>query len=186
MIRAWIGLGTLIGTSVVALACGGHGSPTGPVTQAGALPSSQAVHDSRTGQSSRANSEQPPFNLEAILRGEGFGHVKFRQEKDPTANIIHLDVWVRDLAPDTSYSLQRAVDTTLDDECTGSNWLTLGQGSTPQPIVTDDNGTGQAVLWRDLSSFAPGTAFDIYFRIIENGTTTVALQSACYRFVVRD
>ena len=186
MIRACFGVGTVISVSVVALACSGHGSPTGPVTPAGVLPPSQVVDESRTGQSSQANSEQPPFNLEAILRGDGFGHVKFRQKKDPAANIIDLDVWVRDLAPNTSYSLQRAVDTTLDDQCTGSNWLTLGQGSTPQPIVTDDNGMGREALWRDLSSFAPGTAFDIYFRIIENGTTSVVLQSGCYRFVVRD
>jgi hypothetical protein len=66
--------------------------------------------------------------------------------------------------------LQRAVDTTLDDVCTGTNWLTLGDGSTPHPIVTDDTGTARAALWRDLSVVAPGTTFDIYFRLIENGT----------------
>jgi len=38
----------------------------------------------------------------------------------------------------------------------------------------------------DLSAFAPGTAFDIHFRVIETGTTDVALQSGCYRFVIRD
>jgi hypothetical protein len=112
--------------------------------------------------------------------------VEFRQEKNADANIINLDVWVRDLAPNTSFSLQRAVDTNLDGSCTGTNWLTLGEGLTPHPIVTDDNGTGRAALWRDLSAVAPGTAFDIYFRVIEAGTTNVVLQSDCYRFVVRD
>jgi hypothetical protein len=29
--------------------------------------------------------------------------------------------------------------------------------------------------------FAAGTAFDIYFRVIETGTTNVVLQSDCYR-----
>jgi hypothetical protein len=132
------------------------------------------------------NAEEPPFNLEAILRGDGFGLVKFRQTTNPTQNIVNLDVWVRDLLPNTSYSLQRAVDTTLDLVCTGTSWLTLGQGVTPQPIVTDDTGTGRAALWRDLSAFAPGTAFDIHFRVVVAGTTTVALQSDCDRFVVRD
>ena len=48
-------------------------------------------------------------------------------------------------------------------------------------------GSGRADLWRDLSDlFAAGTAFDIYFRVIETGTTNVVLQSDCYRFVVRD
>ena len=129
---------------------------------------------------------QPPFNLEAILRGAGFGHVEFRQDKDPTANIVNLGVWVRDLAPNTSYSLERAVDTARDGVCTGANWLTLGRGTVAQPIVTDDDGTGRADLWRDLSAFAPGSAFDIHFRVVVAGTTNVALQSGCYRFVVRD
>jgi hypothetical protein len=166
--------------SIGALACnGGGGAPTIPS-------SSVAVQGVSSNPSSQAQAAQPPFNLEAILRGEGFGLVKFRQERDLAANIVKLDVWVRDVAPNASYSLQRAVDTALDDVCSGTNWLTLGQGVTPQPIVTDDRGTGRADLWRDLSAFAAGTAFDIHFRVIETGTTNVVLQSDCYRFVVRD
>src|SRR6476659_3303945 len=63
--------------------------------------------------------ETPNFNLEVVLRGEGFGLVKFRQPNDE-AFIIHLDVWLRDLAPNTSYLLQRAVDTNVDDNCTST------------------------------------------------------------------
>jgi hypothetical protein len=164
------------------LACSGGAAPTMPSAAAPA-----ADHQWNASEGLVATSAaQPPFNLEAILRGDGFGHVKFRQEKNPDANIINLDVWVTDLAPNTSYSLQRAVDTVLDGSCTGTNWLTLGQGLTPQPIVTDDRGTGRADLWRDLSAFAPGSAFDIHFRVIETGTTNVVLQTNCYRFVVRD
>jgi hypothetical protein len=166
-----------------ALACSGGAAPTMP--SAAAPAAGQQWNASGQGLVA-ASAAHPPFNLEAILRGDGFGHVKFRQEKNPDANIINLDVWVRDLAPNTSYSLQRAVDTVLDGSCTGTNWLTLGQGLTPQPIVTDDRGTGRADLWRDLSAFAPGTAFDIHFRVIQAGTTNVVLQSDCYRFVVRD
>jgi len=168
--------------SCAALACSGGAVPTAPSAAA-------SVNDvsGPAGQTLPTTSvAQPPFDLEAILRGEGFGLVKFRQDKDPAANIASLDVWVRDLSPNTSYSLQRAVDTALDGVCTGTNWLTLGQGGTSQSIVTDARGTGRADLWRDLSAFAPGTAFDIYFRIVEAGTTTVVLQSGCYRFVVRD
>lgn len=135
---------------------------------------------------SATSAAQPPFDLEAILRGDGFGLVKFRQTKDPTQNIIDLDVWVRDLTPNTSYSLQRATDTALDGVCTGTNWLTLGKGLTPQSIDTDDTGTGRGALWRDVSSIAAGTAFNIQFRVIQTGTTNVALQSDCYRYVVRD
>jgi hypothetical protein len=37
-----------------------------------------------------------------------------------------------------------------------------------------------------LSFLAPGTAFDIHFRVVRAGTLDVALQSECYRFIVRD
>jgi len=171
--------------SVLATACSGRGiSPTAPTAGSNSVQTVIGAGPSR----SLAAAEQPPFNLEAILRGDGFGLVKFRQEQDPTRNIVNLDVWVRDLLANTSYSLQRATDGTLDGVCTGTNWLTLGEGSTPHPIVTDDTGTARAALWRDLSAFAPGTTFDIHFRLIENGTTPVhvALQSDCYRFVVRN
>jgi hypothetical protein len=169
--------------SVFVMACSGRGvSPTAPTAGSDGASAVAAGGPIQ----SPAAAEQPPFNLEAILRGDGFGLVKFRQERDPTHNIITLDVWVRDLLAGTSYSLQRATDTTLDGTCTGTNWLTLGEGSTPHPIVTDETGTGRAALWRDLSALAPETAFDIYFRVIDTGTSHVALQSDCYRFVVRN
>ena len=128
----------------------------------------------------------PPFNDEIILRDAtgagGFGHVEFRQPKDGDV-IIYLDTWVRDLAPNTSYRLQRAVDTNVDDVCTGTSWLTLGMGTTPAAIVTDDRGTGRAALFRTLTS-PLGTTFDIHFRVIEQATGTVVLEGTCYQFVV--
>jgi len=127
----------------------------------------------------------PPFNNEVILRdvgdGPGFGHVKFRQPKDDNL-IVYLDTWVRDLAPNASYHLQRAVDTNIDDDCTGTAWLTLGMGTTPAAIVTDDRGTGRAALFRTLTS-PLGSEFDIHFRVIDAAGATV-LESACYQFVV--
>ena len=173
-IRPW----TAVLACSCALACSGRTLTTPSASIAGSGSGSASL--------AAGTPADPPFNLEAILRGDGFGLVKFRQERDATANIVSLDVGVRDLAPNSSYSLQRAVDTILDDVCTGSNWLTLGQGTAAEPIVTDNGGTGRAELWRDLSAFAPGTAFDIHFRVIETGTTNVVLQSGCYRFVVRD
>jgi len=133
----------------------------------------------------------PTFNLEAILRpvvgglDSGFGLVKFRQPMDADV-IIYLDVWVRDLAPNHSYFLQRAVDTTVDDTCTGTLWLTLGQGLVlpPQAITTDETGTGRAALFRILPVGLVGTQFDIHFRVIEAVTSAVVLESACYQFTV--
>ena len=128
--------------------------------------------------------ETPPFNFEAILRNEqgGFGLVKIRQPNDADL-VFHIDPWVRGLAPNTSYRLQRAVDTNVNDVCTGTAWLTLGQGPTPQAIVTDERGTGRAALWRAVTS-PIGTKFDVHFRVIEDATGAIVLESACYQFVI--
>lgn len=127
--------------------------------------------------------ETPPFNDEIVLRGDGFGLVKFRQPNDGD-QIVYLDTWVRGLAPNTAYQLQRAVDPVIDDDCTSSSWLTLGKGTTPQLIVTDSRGTGGEELFRNLEAFAPGTTFDIHFRVIDAVTLAVVLSSDCYQFTV--
>lgn len=126
--------------------------------------------------------ETPYFNLEVVLRGEGFGLIKFRQPND-NAFIVYLDVWVRDLAPNTSYLLQRAVDTNVDDNCTSTAWLTLGRGLQPQSITTDATGTGREKLFRILPP-SPGSEFDIHFRVIEEATSAVVLTSKCYQFTI--
>jgi hypothetical protein len=131
----------------------------------------------------------PNFNLEVILRpvagapDGGFGLVKFRQPKDAD-KIVYLDVWVRDLAANHSYNLQRATDTNVNDECTGAMWLTLGRGTVPQAITTNERGTGRADLFRNLSAIALGTEFDIQFRVIDAVTLAVVLESACYQYTV--
>jgi hypothetical protein len=131
----------------------------------------------------------PNFNLEVVLRSvadgpnDGFGLVKFRQPKDADT-IVFLDTWVRDLAPNHSYFLQRATDPNVNDECTGTNWLTLGQGTDAQAITTDERGSGRADLFRSLAAIPLGTQFDIHFRVIDAVTSAVVLESACYQFTV--
>jgi len=127
--------------------------------------------------------ETPNFNLEVVLRGDGFGLVKFRQPNDAD-KIVYLDTWVRDLAPNTSYLLQRAVDTNVDDDCTSTGWLTLGKGLQPQAITTDASGTGREQLFRNLAAFPVGSRFDIHFRVIDAATGAVVLTSDCYQFTI--
>jgi hypothetical protein len=128
----------------------------------------------------------PNFNLEVILRpadgGDGFGHVAFRQANDDVTR-VDLGVWVRDLAPNTHYRLQRAVDTAIDDNCTSNTWLTLGEGAVAQDIVTDDRGTAKQDFFRLLPT-AVGTPFDIHFRIVTTAGVPV-LTSECYQYYVR-
>lgn len=126
--------------------------------------------------------ETPKFNLEVVLRGNGFGLVKFRQPNDDVY-IVQLDTWVRGLDPNTSYSLERAVDTTLDGNCTSTTWLRLGQGLSPFPIVTDDAGTGRASLFRAVPPMA-GVVFDIHFHVVNTATGAEVLASDCYQYTV--
>jgi len=167
----------------VAACAGGGISPAGPTATASPAGAPGGGGQGTAQVGSPWGPETPNFNLEVILRGDegGFGHVKFRQPNDDRL-IIHLDTWVRDLKPLTSYVLQRAVDTTLDGVCAGTNWLTLGKGLTPQAITTDDNGTGSEELFRDLSAFPVGSTFDIHFRVLEQATSAVVLTSGCYQF----
>ena len=133
--------------------------------------------------------ETPSFNLQAVLRPaaggpeDAFGLVKFRQPNDET-RIVLLDVWARDLVPSRSYYLQRATDADVNDDCTGTNWLTLGEGPTPVAITTDDEGTGRAALFRDLAVLRIGARFDIRFRVIDAVSSEVVLESDCYQFTV--
>ena len=135
-----------------------------------------------------ANAETPPFNIEAILRGEGnrFGHIKFRQDNEADI-IIMLETWVRDLEPNHEYLLQRAVDpiNVTDGTCTSTSWLTLGEGLTPLSILTDDKGTGKEIFWRDVSVVPTGSRFDIHFQVIDAVSLAVVLDSDCYEYVVR-
>src|SRR5947207_565831 len=139
-------------------------APTSPVAAVGGATATPPMSASSWGP------ETPPFNNEIILRdvtgGGGFGLVKFRQPKDED-RIVYLDTWVRDLEPRTSYQLQRATDVNVNDDCSGTNWLTLGKATVPQSITTDSRGTGREDLSRNLGAIAIGTTFDIHFRVLE-------------------
>lgn len=148
-------------------------------------PDVESVRPETLATSQSGNLESSPFNNQIILRGDGSGLVKFRQPDDDE-KIVFLDVKVRHLAPNTEYLLQRAVDTTIDDNCTSSGWLTLGLGTTPRTILTDSRGFGDEALFRDLGATPEGMVFDIHFRVIEAATSAVVLTSDCYQFTVRE
>ena len=133
--------------------------------------------------SSEWGPETPPFNLEVVLRGDGFGLVKFRQPND-NALIINLYTWVRGLEANTAYVLQRAADTNLDGICSSTSWLTLGRGLVPQTITTDARGTGRESLFRSVAALGVGATFDITFRVVNVATSAVVLTSDCYRYTI--
>ena len=136
-----------------------------------------------------AHPPQTERNFVAVLHpvsggpAHAFGAVLFRQPYD-AKKIVFLDVWTLALAPNHSYSLQRATDTIVDDDCQGTNWLTLGRDLEPQAIETNEVGFGRAHLFRDLAAVPEGTRFDIHFRVIDPVTQVVMLASSCHQFTV--
>ena len=126
------------------------------------------------------------YNLDVELYGQGNenGDIKFRQDPD-LAKIVTLDTKIQHLLPNHEYLLQRAVDVIIDGNCTGTAWLTLGFGSTPQSIMTNGGGNGHEELWRDLSAVPSGKVFDIHFRVLDAANMAVVLTSDCYQFTVR-
>lgn len=169
-------MASLIGLVFCTLAgCAPDDAPTAPAASA-LGPSSESAQS--------RGFERPPFDLEIILRGDGFGLVKFRQPDDGLRT-VHLDTQLRHLTPNTSYALQRAVDANVNGECTSSKWLTLGKGAMAQTITTDSRGSGREELFRNLSANPVGAKFDIHFRVIDATTSAVVLTSDCYQFTVR-
>ncbi len=130
--------------------------------------------------------ERLHYNLNVVLRGKKSAHgfIKFRQYENET-QLIHLDTWVKGLQPNTTYLLQRAVDTTLDNNCTSAVWLTLGKGLEPQSILTDRKGSGSAELFRSVATIPVGSTFDIHFQIVKESTMEVVLTSDCYQYTVK-
>ncbi|MEO5649257.1 MAG: hypothetical protein ABIR03_04940 [Ginsengibacter sp.] len=130
------------------------------------------------------------YNLNVQLNGDSKslsrGFIAFRQ--DPAApKIITLDTYIQHLQPNHEYRLQRAVDpiNVVDGNCTSTTWLTLGLGLTPQSIMTDGKGNGHEKLWRDLSTVASGSEWDIHFQVIDAVTNDVVLTSDCYDYILR-
>ncbi|MEO6315174.1 MAG: hypothetical protein ABIU63_08010 [Chitinophagaceae bacterium] len=130
----------------------------------------------------------PLYDLDVQLRSNGKntgGFIEFRQNPD-TARVITLNTWVKNLLPNHSYLLQRAVNPIADvTGCSSNAWLTLGEGLQPKSIVTNAHGDGNVKLWRDITGIARGTAFHIRFQILDEATLAPVLTSDCFDYTVR-
>jgi hypothetical protein len=169
--------------ALVTVAC--QDTPTAPRELS--VPTGTAANRSESEGAEAKEAKKPHFNLDVVLRGEdASGRIKFRQpEPVGTTHLVNLDVKVSHLSPNTSYLLQRAVDVTLDGNCTSTAWLTLGKGLVPQSIVTNEKGRGREQLFRVFMLSSVGSTFDIHFRVIRQDNSAVALTSKCYQFTIR-
>jgi hypothetical protein len=184
--RNAVGILTLL--TVLAGCSNDEMSPSGPgFTPRDHQPPSIDIDELFSGLGKDCKPGGPNYNLNVWLvgdkRGE-LGFIAFRQ-REGESQMIYLDTYVRGLEPNTSYILQRAVDTTLDGNCAGTAWLTLGKGLVPQSIVTNKGGVGHEALFRSVASIPVGSTFDIHFQILKESTSEVVLDSDCYEYTVR-
>jgi hypothetical protein len=130
----------------------------------------------------------PNRSQQVMLHGSGWGRVQFRQPEDGEARIFFI-TWLRELKTNTTYLLQQAIDPIVDGVCTvgttnPAEWLTIGVGTKPFTITTDERGSFHAPLSRTLPRRLVGTTFDIHLRIIEEASKAVVQKSGCFQFQV--
>src|SRR5215831_12101837 len=77
---------------------------------------------------------EPGLNSDlTAISGQGSGHVEVSPTgKDKPFFAVEVQVNVKDLLPDSTFTVQRTLDFTPDGVCTGTTWLTNG------PITTSD------------------------------------------------
>lgn len=112
------------------------------------------------------------------ISGQGTGHVEVSPTgKDKPTFDVQVQVNVRDMLPNSTFTVQRTVDFTPDGVCTGTTWLTNG------PITTASNGAGAQHFEVERGApFVSGFRFDVVFRVIGNGTE---LRSDCMTVTVK-
>ena len=89
------------------------------------------------------------------------------------------------MLPNHSYALQRTVDeiNVVNGNRTVKIWRTLGEGLTPQLLMTDAEGNGRELY--DFAAIPIGSGFDIHFRMIDAVSEAVVLSSDCFQYKVR-
>jgi hypothetical protein len=125
-----------------------------------------------------AQAEPGPESTLTAISGQGTGHVLVAPTAEDRPNFaVQVEVNVRDLLPNSTYTVQRAPDLNPDGVCTGTTWLSNG------PVTTSQDGTGAAHFFVERGApFVSGVRFDVVFRLIGNGAE---LRSHCMTVTVK-
>lgn len=112
------------------------------------------------------------------ISGQGTGHVLVSPTaKDRPTFAVEVEVNVRDMLPNSTFTVERRVDLTPDGVCTSATWLTNG------PITTSEGGAGAQHFEVERGApFVSGVRFDVQFHVIGNGTE---LRSDCMTVTVK-
>jgi len=128
--------------------------------------------------------------LTAVV-GEGEGVLSISPKGDRPGFSVEIQVALRNTSPNTTFTLTRAVDFTLDGVCTNTNFVPLPLPN-PGPLVlltTSPGGAGAAHVSFALDpvqfpQFSEGTTFEVHWDIRATDGS-VALRSDCFRVTVK-
>ena len=128
--------------------------------------------------------------LTAIV-GEGEGVLNISPKADRPGFSVEIQVALQKTSPNTTFTLARAVDFTLDGVCTNTNFVPLPLPN-PGPLVlltTSPGGAGAAHVSFALDpvqfpQFSEGTTFEVHWEIRATDASVV-LRSDCFRVTVK-
>jgi hypothetical protein len=123
--------------------------------------------------------------------GEGEGVLNISPKADRPGFSVEIQVALRKTSPNTTFTLSRAVDFTLDGICTNTNFVPLPRPN-PGPLVlltTSPGGAGAAHVSFALDPvqfprFSEGTTFEVHWEIRATDASVV-LRSDCFRVTVK-
>jgi hypothetical protein len=112
------------------------------------------------------------------ISGQGTGHVLVSPTAKDKPNFdVQVEVNLRGMLPNSTFTVERRVDLNPDGVCTGTAWLTNG------PIDTSEAGAGAQHFEVERGApFVSGVRFDVQFHVIGNGTV---LLSDCFTVSVK-
>jgi hypothetical protein len=128
--------------------------------------------------------------LTAIV-GQGEGVLNITPKADRPGFSVEIQVALRKTSPNTTFTLARAVDFTLDGVCSNPNFVPLPLPN-PGPLVlltTSPGGAGAAHVSFALDpvqfpQFSEGTTFEVHWEIRATDGSAV-LRSECFRVTVK-
>jgi hypothetical protein len=125
-----------------------------------------------------ARAEPGTQSVLTAISGQGTGHVLVSPTAQDKPNFaVQVEVNVRGMLPNSTFTGARRVDLNPDGVCTGVTWLTNG------PITTSEAGAGGQHFFVERGApFVSGVRFDAQFHVIGNGTELV---SDCFTVTVK-
>lgn len=193
-------LGTAIGVSLVALACGGTRSPTAPNSNLSQPPATSAIVSNGSRESAATTHGE---DLMAVIGlGSGIVNVTATSAVDGSFS-AQINVNVHDAPSNTTFYVQRAAEigraNSADGICQRAagvppwgppapNFVTfpLPAAGPLVTLQTSEGGSGAVHIDFAAPTISDGTQFDVMFRLVDSLTSpTNELRTGCFTVIVK-